>query len=159
MREDAVINPAKKRGIYGVVEFKNIAVGVVVLDDRDRVLLVGQYRYPLSRYSWEIPEGGCPKGEKPLAAAKRELLEETGFTARHFKKILEMHLSNSSTDERAIIYLATDLRQGVALPEETEVLKLKWLNLKDALKRIDQGEITDSMTVAGLLRAAALRRN
>ena len=159
MREDAVINPAKKRGIYGVVEFKNIAVGVVVLDDRDRVLLVGQYRYPLSRYSWEIPEGGCQKGEKPLAAAKRELIEETGFTARHFKKILEMHLSNSSTDERAIIYLATHLRQGVALPEETEVLKLKWLNLKDALKRIDRGEITDSMTVAGLLRVAALRRN
>lgn len=156
--EHKVLNPAGKPGIYGVVHFENIAVGVVALDDRDRILMVGQYRFPLKQYSWEIPEGGCPKGETTRSAAKRELLEETGYTARSLKRVLTMHLSNSSTDERAEVFLATGLKAGAAAPEETEVLELKWVPLKTALKQIDNGEITDAITVAALLSIGRQKR-
>ncbi|RYZ83367.1 MAG: NUDIX hydrolase [Proteobacteria bacterium] len=155
--EHQVLTPAKKPGIYGVVQFKNIAVGVVAIDEKDRVLLVGQYRFPQGRYSWEIPEGGCPKGEKPPVTAKRELAEETGYSAKSMKKILDLHLSNSTTDERAEVFLASDLKLGQAAPEETEVLKIKWVTFKRAVQMIEKGEITDAISVAALLRVALLR--
>jgi 8-oxo-dGTP pyrophosphatase MutT (NUDIX family) len=152
-----VINPSGRKSRYGVVHFRNIAVGVVALDENDNVVLVGQYRYPLGQYSWEIPEGGCPEGSRPLASAKRELKEETGFRARKWQKLLTLHLSNSVTDERAEIYLARELLAGAAEPEETEQLKIKRVPFADALEMIKNGEITDAITVAGLLHVALLR--
>src|SRR5688500_4942517 len=114
--EFKVINPSGGRGIYGQVHFKNIAIGIIVLDERLNTWLVGQYRFPVDHYSWEIPEGGSPLDEDPLEGAKRELLEETGLAAKSWEKILEMELSNSVSDEKAIIYLAWDLEQHHADP-------------------------------------------
>src|ERR687889_405716 len=108
VREDRVVRPDGESGIYGVVHYKNIAVGVLAIEE-DHVYLVGQYRYPLDRYSWEIPEGGCPEGEEPLAAARRELEEETGLRAEKWEKMCEADLSNSVTDEVAVLFLATGL--------------------------------------------------
>lgn len=155
--EDQVVRPDGQPGIYGVVHFRNRAVGVVALDDRDRVLLVGQYRYPLDLYSWEIPEGGGALDEEPLAAARRELLEETGFTAGRWREVLRAHLSNSATDELAVCFLATDLRPGVARPEGTERLRLRWVSFEEALGMVLGGQITDALSVLGLQRVALLR--
>ena len=153
--EDKVLKPNGEPGIYGVVNFKNVAVGVIALHKNAKnescVILVGQYRYPLGRYSWELPEGGCPTTEQPLAAAKRELEEETGYKAKSWKKVLEMDLSNSSTNERAIIFLATKLTPGRAQPEDTEVLRLKSVSLTKAVEMVLRGEITDAISVAALL--------
>lgn len=157
LSEDQVIRPDRTPGIYGVVHFRNRAVGVVAIDAEDRVLLVGQYRYTLDIYSWEIPEGGAPFDEEPLRAAQRELLEETGFTARHWQEIARAHLSNSVTDEVAMIYLARDFQAGTARPEPTEQLQVKWVPFATALRMVLEGEITDSMSVIGLQRVALLR--
>ena len=155
--EDQVLRPDGRPGIYGVVHFMNRAIGVVALDDRDRVLLVGQYRYPLDEYSWEIPEGGGSLEEDPLAAAQRELLEETGFTAACWQPILRSHLSNSVTDEEALAYLACELTPGKAEPEGTEQLQVKWLPFAEALRMVAAGEITDALSVLALQRVALLR--
>src|SRR5690606_11769102 len=115
-----VLNPAGKPGIYGVVSFKNKAIGVLPLDEHNNTWLVGQWRYPLKQYSWEIPEGGGPMGEDPLEAAKRELKEETGLVASSYTEIARMHTSNSVSDEEAILYIARNLVQSEAEPEESE---------------------------------------
>src|SRR6516164_709046 len=120
VHEDQVIRPDGRPGIYGVVHYRNTAVGVVPLDEQDRVLLVGQYRYTLDVYSWEIPEGGAGENEQPLLGAQRELLEETGYSAECWQEILRAHLSNSVSDEEAICFLATDLHPGIAQPDGTE---------------------------------------
>ena len=153
VREDSVLKPNGDPGIYGVVEFKNLAIGIVAVNKKKEIVLVGQYRYPLNEYSWEIPEGGCPAGEKPLSAAKRELLEETGLKARKWTRLFEMTLSNSSTNERAVVFLATDLSQHDAEPEDTEVLKRKTIKLRKAIDMVLSGEITDAISVAALLYA------
>ena len=153
-----VLTPSGTKGEYGLVEFKNLAVGVLAIDERDRVLLVGQWRYPLQEYSWELPEGGSPKGESALATAKRELKEETGYTARRWSKLLDLALSNSVTDERAVIFLASEFEAGESEPEDTEELEVKWMPLKKAIRMAEKGEITDAISVAALLRAATLRR-
>ena len=158
VNEARVKTPAKKPGIYGVVHFKNLAVGVVAIDKRDRILMVGQYRYPLREYSWELPEGGCPLGTSGLETAKRELREETGYRAAKWKKLTELTLSNSSTDERAVIYEAFDLTAGESAPEETESLAVRWMSFREVLKKIKSGEIRDAITVAGVLHVA-LRRS
>lgn len=150
LTEFQVLNPAGNPGIYGKVHFKNLAIGIVPLNERNELVLVGQYRFPLSAYSWEIPEGGGKLGVDPLASAKRELLEETGLVAHHWEKLLEMHLSNSVTDELAIIYLATDLEQHAAEPEDTEELMHRTLGLQQAWQEVKAGKITDSMTVAAI---------
>lgn len=147
-----VLNPSGGEGIYGVVHFKNLAVGVVPLDENGNTWLVGQYRYTLNRYSWEIPEGGCPVGTDPLGSAKRELLEETGMTARTWECILDFDLSNSVTDETGMVYIARDLSFGEAQPEETEELKVKKISFSGALEMIYRGEITDSLSIMALLR-------
>jgi 8-oxo-dGTP pyrophosphatase MutT (NUDIX family) len=152
--DDQVLRPDGQPGVYGVVHYKNRAIGVVALDAENRVLLVGQYRYTLDVYSWEIPEGGAEAGEAPLAAAQRELREETGYSAVHWREILRAHLSNSVSDEEAWCFLATDLRPGVARPEGTELLQVAWIPLAEALSMIDQGQITDALTILGLQRVA-----
>ncbi len=150
--EHQVINPSGGKGIYGEVHFKNIAIGVLPLDEQGYTWLVGQYRYPLKAYSWEIPEGGCPEGTDPELSAKRELLEETGLIPSKLIEIQRMHLSNSVSDELAIIYLAKELTQGQAAPEETEDLQLLKLPFEKAYQMVLNGEITDSMSVAAILK-------
>lgn len=152
--ESAVTNPGGGEGIYGVVHFKNIAVGIVPVDAEGYTWLVGQYRYTLEQYSWEIPEGGCLKDkEVPLKAAQRELLEETGLRAQHWKEILRLHTSNSVCDEEGVAYIATGLTKGRAQPEETEELQLRRLPLSEAVEMVRRGEITDALSMIALLRA------
>jgi len=147
-----VITPAGTPGIYGKVHFKNIAIGVIVIDENGDTYLVGQYRFPLNEYSWEIPEGGCPEGTDYLTTAKRELKEETGFEAKTWTEILRMHVSNSVSDEYAIVYVAQDLVAGEAEPEETEKLTIQKMPFAQALQWVMEGKITDSISVAGILK-------
>ena len=152
-----VINPSGGEGIYGTVNFKNIAVGVVPIDQDGNIWLVGQYRFPLNEYSWEIPEGGCPKGEEVLDTAKRELKEETGLIAQEWKLISKLHTSNSVCNEVAYIYLAESITQSESQPEETEQLQVKKVSLNEALMMVMDDRITDSMSVAGILKVARLK--
>lgn len=154
VREDAVIRPDGIPGIYGIVQFKNKAIGVVPIDDEGYTYLVGQHRYPLDCYSWEIPEGGCPAGEDPLSAAKRELEEETGLTAQEWILIGRSHLSNSVSDEEAFFYLAKGLKQGAPQPEGTEKLSQKKVHFDQAVEMVMNGEITDALSMLGILCVA-----
>ncbi|MEM6360868.1 MAG: NUDIX hydrolase [Bacteroidota bacterium] len=155
--ENQVINPGGGRGIYGKVHFKNQAIGIIPIDDNGYTWLVGQYRYTLNEYSWEIPEGGAPFGEEPLSGAKRELREETGLTASHWEYIMRFHTSNSVTDEVGHIFMARDLSQGESELEESEAdLAIRKLPLSAAVEMVMDQQITDSMSVAGLLKAARI---
>jgi 8-oxo-dGTP pyrophosphatase MutT (NUDIX family) len=156
LTEYQVLNPHGGAGIYGKVHFKNMAIGVVALDEEDHIFLVGQYRFPLNRYSWEIPEGGGPVGTDPLESAKRELLEETGLKAERWEKLLELHLSNSVSDEFGMLFLATGLSQHTPMPEETEQLAVKRVPFREAFDLFEKGEITDSLTVVALLKMRLL---
>ena len=151
VHHDEVTRPDGSPGIYGVVHFRSRAVGAVVADQDGRVLLVGQHRYTLDRYSWEIPEGGSPSDEDPLAGAKRELAEETGYTARTWRELIRFTLSNSVTDEEGVMFVATDLEAGPASPDPTEELAVRWVGLDDALEMVASGEIHDVMTQVALL--------
>jgi 8-oxo-dGTP pyrophosphatase MutT (NUDIX family) len=150
VQEDQVIRPDGLDGIYGVVNFKNKAVGVLPIDEEGFTYLVGQYRYPLGFYSWEIPEGGCPQDEDTLDAAKRELKEETGLEAASYQVLGRAHLSNSVSDEEAIWYLATGLTLGEAEPEGSEKLAVRRLAFFEALEMVQQGEITDALSVLAI---------
>jgi len=152
LTEYRVINPSGKPGIYGKVHFKNLAIGIVVLDDAMNTYLVGQYRFPLNEYSWEIPEGGGILDVDPLDSAKRELLEETGLKAENWTEIQRLHLSNSVTDELSILYLARNLKQFEAEPEETEQLQVKRIPFKQAYEMVCNNQITDAMSVAAILK-------
>lgn len=154
-----VLNPSGNKGIYGVVHFKNHAIGILPLDENLNTYLVGQYRFPLNEYSWEIPEGGCPLDEEEIEGAQRELLEETGLKAKHWQLILQMHLSNSVCDEKATIYVATGLSQHEAIPEETEQLVIKKLPFDEVYDMVKRGEITDAMSVAAILQTKLLLLN
>jgi 8-oxo-dGTP pyrophosphatase MutT (NUDIX family) len=151
-----VINPSGSKGIYGKVHFKNLAIGILPLDEEMNTWLVGQYRFVPDQYSWEIPEGGAPIGEDPLEGAKRELREETGLVAREWKPLLAMHLSNSVSDEYAVVYMASGLTQEEAQPEETEQLVIRKLPFEEAYKMVETGEITDSISVAALTKLKLL---
>jgi len=154
VREDQIINPSGGNGIYGVVSFKNKAIGIIPIDGEGYTYLVGQYRYTLNEYSWEIPEGGGSLEIDPLESAKRELKEETGFTAGKWINLGRIHTSNSVTDEEGFIFLAQDLIEGKSEPEETEDLKVKKVHLKEAVEMVMSSEITDSLAIAGIMKAA-----
>src|SRR3954453_18607630 len=156
VREDSVIRPDGDPGIYGVVHYKKTAVGVLPVEN-DQVYLVGQYRYPLERYSWEIPEGGCPEDEEPLRAARRELMEETGLEAKSWQKLGEAFLSNSVADEYAVWFLATDLVPGEQQPEGTEVIGVRRVPLDEAVAMAMDGRITDALSVLALTTYALER--
>jgi 8-oxo-dGTP pyrophosphatase MutT (NUDIX family) len=150
--EHDAVDPAGVRKPYGIVRFKKLAVGVLPVTEDGRVHLVGQWRVPLARYSWEMPEGGCEPGEDPAACAARELEEEAGIRAATLLPILEMDLSNSVTDEGALIFLATGLSPGAAAPEPVEVLRNRAAPFGEVLADVAAGRIRDSLTVAGVLR-------
>ena len=156
--EHQVTNPGGKPGIYGVVEFKNHAVAVIPVDADGFTWLVGQYRFPMGSYEWEIPEGGAPLGEDPLDCARRELLEETGLTAARYLPILEMQLSNSVSNERSTTFLATGISHGTACPEETEKIAVRRLPLSEAIDMAVHNGIRDALSVASLLQLDALLR-
>jgi 8-oxo-dGDP phosphatase len=151
---DDVSRPDGSPGIYGVVHFENLAVGVVAFDDEDRIVLVGQHRYTLDRPSWEIPEGGVPSTETPLEGIQRELREETGLDASEWRELGRLDLSNSVTDEEAVLFEARGLRRGEATPEPTESIAIRWVPFDDAVAMVRGGEITDAMSVAAILRVA-----
>jgi 8-oxo-dGTP pyrophosphatase MutT (NUDIX family) len=154
---DEVTQPDGEPGIYGVVHFANLAVGVLAIDDQGRVLLVGQHRYVLDQYSWEIPEGGVPAGESPLDGARRELREETGIAAADWIELSRSHLSNSVSDEEAVLFLATGLTDGVATPDGTESLVVRWVPFDEVLAMTMDGQITDAITTIAVQHAALAR--
>ena len=156
--ESQVLNPAGKPGIYGKVHFKNKAIGIVALDDKMNTWLVGQHRYTLNEWSWEIPEGGGPLGIDVLKSAKRELKEETGLTAKKWTVIQRVHLSNSVSDEEGFIFLAEQLQEGTKELEDTEADMKVWkLPFAEALEMVLDGRITDGLSVMGLLKVGRLR--
>lgn len=157
VREDDVVRPDGADGIYGVISTR-VATGVVAVDD-DRVVLVGQWRYPLEQYSWEIVEGGTDDGETPEQAAARELQEEAGLVAEHWEPLGgPVHLSNCFSAEEGRLYLARGLTEVGAAPDGTEELARRWLPVDDALALVDDGTITDAMSVVALLRYARRQR-
>jgi 8-oxo-dGTP pyrophosphatase MutT (NUDIX family) len=156
--EYQVLNPAGGKGIYGKVHFKNKAIGIIAVDKNLSTWLVGQYRYTLNAWHWEIPEGGGNLNEDPLQSAKRELQEETGLIAGSWTNIIHLHTSNSVTDEEGHIFLAEDLKEGISALEETEAdLKVWKLPFRDALDMVLTGKITDSMSIMAILKVARLK--
>jgi 8-oxo-dGTP pyrophosphatase MutT (NUDIX family) len=150
--EDRVVSPSGGQNDYGHVRFKNRAVAIIPIDDANNTWLVGQDRYTLAEYSWELPMGGAPKSEDPLQAAKRELREETGIRAAQWTELMRLHISNSITDEEGLVFVAKELRHGETEFEETEKLEIRRLPLTEAIAMAVNGEITDAISVAALLR-------
>lgn len=151
-----VLNPAGKPGTYSVVRFEKWAIGVVPLDENNNTWIVGQFRYPLNTYTWEIPEGGGDKNETPLVSAQRELLEECGIIAAEYQLIQELQLSNSATDEIAYLYVAKGLSFTNAQPEENEQLSIRKIHFDTLYEMVKNGEITDSLSVAAVLKIKIL---
>jgi ADP-ribose pyrophosphatase len=156
LTEHDVINPSGGKGIYGIVHFKNLAIGIIALDEDMNTYLVKQFRYPLNQYTWEIPEGGGELGVPAIESAQRELLEETGLKAKEWTLIQEMDLSNSVSDEHCILFLAKGLSQHESSPEETEDITVKKLPFEEAYQMVVAGEITDSLTVAAIFKIKLL---
>lgn len=151
---DEVTRPDGHSGIYGVVHFANRAVGILAIDGEDRVVLVAQHRYTLDRDSWEIPEGGVPADEEPVVGAQRELREETGLAATNWSELCRLELSNSVTDETAVVFVATGLTHGVADPEPTESLRVRSVPFDEALAMTLDGRILDALSVVAIQRLA-----
>ena len=158
--EHDAVAPTGRPAHYGVVSFKNIAIAVLPIHDDGTVILVGQNRFALEGYSWEIPEGGSPLAEDPLAGARRELAEETGLVAAEWREVLWAQLSNSVTDERAIGYVALGLSEAPTghHKDDTEDLMLQRVPFREALDAALAGHLQDILTVAMLLRAYHMAR-
>ncbi len=152
LEEDKVINPGGGISHYGKVLFKNYAIGIIPLDEDQNTWLVGQWRYTLNEYSWEIPMGGGPKVDTKLDSAKRELKEETGLSAEKWTEFLKMHTSNSVTDEVGYAFLAEELTQGETEFEETEDLKIWKLPFQEAHQMVLDGKITDGLSMVAILK-------
>jgi 8-oxo-dGTP pyrophosphatase MutT (NUDIX family) len=158
VHHDEVSRPDGSPGIYGVVHFRERAVGIVPIGDDGRILLVGQYRYTLNRYSWEIPEGGVAANESLRQGAERELAEETGYRAAGWTLLIpRFSLANSVCDQIGAVFTAINLEPGAAAPEPSEEIELRWMELDDAVALIDDGQIDDTVTQLALLRIVALR--
>jgi 8-oxo-dGTP pyrophosphatase MutT (NUDIX family) len=157
VRHEEVIKPNGELGIYGVAHFKLLAAAIIPLDEEGNIWLVGQYRYTLNKYSWEIPMGGGELNGDSLAAAKRELKEETGLLASKWTSLGILHTSNSVTDEVGYLFLAEELTMGEAQPDDTEVLMLKKVSLSEAVRMVMDSEITDSLSIAAILKVARLK--
>lgn len=147
-----VLDPSGTAGVYGTIHFKNLAIGVVALDEDLNTWIVGQYRYPIEQYSWEIPEGGGRRDIPPVESAQRELLEEVGITATRWTEIQRMHLSNSASDEYCILYVAQGLSHQPPQPDHDEELEQRKLPFAELYAMVQRGEITDSLTVAAVLK-------
>jgi 8-oxo-dGTP pyrophosphatase MutT (NUDIX family) len=158
VREYQATAPTGRPALYGVVNFQSYALAILPLHDDATVTLVGQHRFALADYSWEIPEGGGPIGEDPLAGAQRELREETGLIGADWREVLRLQLSNSVTDEQAVGYIATGLTQAESDPDETEAFQLARVPFAEALDLVFRGIIVDVLTVAMLLRAYHMAR-
>lgn len=156
VEEHDVINPSGKESIYGIVKFNNYAIGILPVDAEGNIWLIGQHRYPFDEYTWEIPEGGGNIIQDPLDNAKRELLEEAGIIAAKWELIQEIQVSNSVTNERGFIYLATDLQFTENAPDEDEDLTIKKIHFSEAYQMMERGEIKDSLTVIALLKGKIL---
>ena|ERR1700741_200579 len=152
VHKNGVLNPAGNPALYSYVEFKNLAIGIIPLDENNYTWLVGQFRYPTNSYSWEIIEGGGDPKTDPIESAKRELKEEAGIIADQYEELLRLHLSNSATDELAIVYIARGLHFEEAEPEESEMLEVKKVHIKEAYEMCLSGEITDAISVAAIYR-------
>ncbi len=157
IEQDQVITPSGKKDQYSKVHFQQKAVGALTIDQEGNIWLVGQYRYAIDQYSWEIPLGGAPAGEPALEAAQRELKEETGIVAKSWHPFLYLHPSVSSTDQEAEIFLAQEVTHGTTAPDETEVLEVKKVSLKTALQMIDNHQITEAISVAAIYKYALLK--
>ena len=151
VEHDEVITPTGTDGVYGRVHFKNKAIAIIPIDTDLNTWIVGQYRYTLKEYSWELPMGGGPVGEDILASAQRELQEETGILASQWTQILRLHTSNCVCDEEAFVYVAEGLSFGETSFDETEDLKIKRIPFADLVQMCLDGRITDAITVAGVL--------
>ena len=157
VQEDQVINPSGNPGIYGKVKFKNIAVAIIPVDHQGHTWVVGQHRYTLNEYSWELPMGGVPFNEDPVKGAQRELLEETGISATKWTELLRLHTSNSVTDELGYTFIAEDLTMGVPQFDETEDLQIKKFPIQKVLDMAMKGLITDGLSIASLFKFARVR--
>ena len=158
IREDRFQHRRGAEGRYAVCGFVRTACGVLALDEQDRVVLVGQWRYPLEAYSWELPEGGGDVSESPFEAITRELAEEAGLTAQVWEPLAFFHPSNSSTEEEAFLFLATGLHPSEGhQAEDDEELLVHREPFQDCLRRVLSGELTDSLTVMALLALQARR--
>jgi 8-oxo-dGTP pyrophosphatase MutT (NUDIX family) len=157
LREDKVIRPDGAEGIYSVVEVQP-SCGIVAINDENKIALVGQWRYVHNRYSLEIPTGGSEQDETPLDAAKRELLEETGLTARDWTALGTIDNSNGATTDVAHLFLARNLTTGPAVPQGDEQIELRWMSFADAVLSVMNGEITESVSVAAILKVELLGR-
>jgi 8-oxo-dGTP pyrophosphatase MutT (NUDIX family) len=155
--EERALDPSGNPALYGKVSFRNKAVGIIPIDEAGHTWLVGQYRYCLNEYSWEIPMGGSPHGVLPLESARAELREETGLTAQRWEQILRLHTSNSVTDEEGYVFTAEGLEAGQPEFGSTEKIEIWRLPLADAVRMALDGEITDAISVAGLLKLALMR--
>lgn len=151
-----VTAPTGKDGVYGVVQFKNRAMAILPIDEKGNIWLVGQHRYPLNQYSWEVPEGGAPMGESLLGAAQRELREETGIVAGLWTSLLHTHLSNSVSDEYGVAYIARQLSFNAIEPDDTELIDVKKLPLQDAFEMAMDGTITDALSMLCLMKLKLL---
>lgn len=153
--EDKVIDPGGGQHLYGHVHFKNKAIAIVPLDDDRNTWIVGQSRFTIGEYSWEVPMGGSAPGEEPIDTARRELKEETGLTAATLIPLMHLHISNSITDEEGFAFVARDLEAGEPDFDEMEDLTIRKLPLTEAVEMVKRGEITDAISIAALLRVSA----
>lgn len=156
IEEHQVLTPAGNSSIYGEVHFKNMAVAIVPLDENYNTYIIGQYRFPMKTFEWEVPEGGCPKGETPLETAKRELREEVGMIANDFQLIQELQMSNCTTDELGYIFVAKGLEFVGTDHEETEVLTIKKIPFVDLFEMAMNGEIRDNLSLTAIYKTKFL---